>query len=91
MHQLAESPTIRTSIAMTLRPTLKISQIRQEGLNIYYRVFVNDVEKPSLVFVKALDRTVHGDAALKAWCEQNLDKLETGKVVEAKLSEATGA
>jgi hypothetical protein len=49
----------------------------------------NGVEKPSLVFVRAPDRTVHGDAALQQWCEQNLNKLESGKVVEANVSART--
>ena len=71
---------------MTERPTIKISEAQQDGSNIYYRVFVKGVEKPSLVFVKAPDRTVHGEAALKEWCEHNIDKLESGKVVEANLS-----
>ena len=71
---------------MTERPTIKISQAQQDGSNIYYRVFVNGVEKPSLVFVRAPDRTVRGDVALKEWLEHNLDKLESGKVVEANLS-----
>jgi hypothetical protein len=71
---------------MTKRPTLKISEVRQDGSNICYRVFVNGVEKPSLVFVRAADRTAHGDAALKEWCEHNLHKLESGKVVEANVS-----
>jgi hypothetical protein len=38
--------------------------------------------------VKVPDRTVHGEAALKEWCERNLDKLESGKVIEANLSNA---
>jgi hypothetical protein len=71
---------------MTERPTIKISEAQQDGSNIYYRVFVNGVEKPSLVFVKSADRTVHGDEALKEWCKHNLNKLESGKVIEANLS-----
>jgi hypothetical protein len=71
---------------MTERPTIKISEAQQDGSNIYYRVFVNGVEKSSLVFVKSADRTVHGDEALKEWCKHNLNKLESGKVIEANLS-----
>jgi len=52
--------------------TIKITEARQDGLNIYYRVFVDGVEKPSLVFVTAPDRTAHGEVALKEWCERNL-------------------
>ena len=70
-------------------PTVKISEVRQDGSNVYYRVFANGVEKPSLVFVRVMDRTVHGDAALQQWCEQNLNKLESGKVVEANVSART--
>jgi hypothetical protein len=70
------------------RPAVKISEAQQDGPNIYYRVFVNEIVKPSLVFVKAPDRTVHGEAALKEWCERNLDKLESGKVIEANPSNA---
>jgi len=58
--------------AMPERPTIKITEARQDGLNIYYRVFVDGVEKPSLVFVTAPDRTAHGEVALKEWCERNL-------------------
>jgi hypothetical protein len=71
---------------MTERPTLKISDVRQDGSHIYYRVCVNGVKKPSLVFVRSADRTAHSDAALKEWCEHNLHKLESGKVVEANVS-----
>ena len=71
---------------MTVRPPIRIVEAQKDGSNVYYRVFVNGVEKPSLVFVRAVDRTVHGEAALQAWCEDNLDKLESGKVVEANLS-----
>ena len=68
-------------------PTVRISEVQQDGPNFYYRVFANGIEKPSLVFVKAPDRTVHGEAALQEWCEHNLDKLESGKVLEANLSD----
>ena len=71
---------------MSQQPSIKILEVRQDGANVYYRVFVNSLEKPSLVFVRAPDRTVHGDAALQQWCEQNLNKLESGKVVEANVS-----
>ena len=60
---------------------------RREGFRIYYRVLVNSVEKPSLVFMKVSDRTVYGESALEKWCAKNVDKLESGTVVEAKLSE----
>jgi len=73
---------------MPERPTIKILEAQRDGLHTYYRVFVNDAEKPSLVFVKVPDRTVHGEEALKKWCERNLDKLESGKVIEANLSNA---
>ena len=73
---------------MPERAAIKITEAHQDGGNIYYRVFVNKVEKPSLVFVKAPDRTVHGEVALQQWCERNLDKLESGKAVEANLSNA---
>lgn len=72
-------------------PSVKIAEARQDGLNIYYRVFVDGVEKPSIVFVTAPDRTIHGEAALQAWCERNLGKLDSGKVVEATLSDAAKA
>ena len=72
---------------MTERPIIKISEAQQDGSNIYYRVFVNEVEKPSLVFVTMPDRTMHGEAALRAWCERNLDKLESGKVIVANLAD----
>ena len=71
---------------MPERATVKISEAQQDGLNIYYRVFVGGIEKPSLVFVTAYDRKIHGEAALQQWCEHNLSKLESGKVVEASLS-----
>jgi hypothetical protein len=70
---------------MSERPAIKITEAQQDGPNTYYRVFVNEVEKPSLVFVKSADRTVHGESALQEWCERNLDKLDSGKVVEANL------
>ena len=73
---------------MPERPTVKIIEAQQDRSNVYYRVFVNEIEKPSLVFVKAPDRTVHGEAALREWCERNLNRLESGKVVEANLSDS---
>ena len=76
--------------SMTENPAIKICEVRREGFRIYYRVFVMSVEKPSLVFIKASDRTVYGESALKKWCEQNLDKLESGTVIEAKLSDVIG-
>jgi len=66
---------------------IKICEVRREGFRIYYRVLVNSIEKPSLVFIKASDRTVYGESALEKWCAKNVDKLESGTVVEAKLSE----
>src|SRR5262245_10386850 len=82
----AGSLDVLPTTAMPKQPTVKISEALLDGSNVYYRVFVNGVEKPSLVFVKAPDRTVHGEAALKEWCEHNLDRLESGKVIEANLS-----
>lgn len=76
---------------MPERLIIKISEARQDGLNIYYRVLVDEIEKPSLVFVKVPDRTVHGEAALKEWCERNLNKLDSGKVIEANLTNSAKA
>jgi hypothetical protein len=72
---------------MPQAPTVRISEVQQDGPNIYYRVFADGIEKPSLVFVIAPDRTVHREVALQEWCEHNLDKLESGKVMEANLSD----
>jgi hypothetical protein len=74
---------------VTQQRSITILEVRQDGANAYYRVFVNGVEKPSLVFVREPDRTVHGDVALQQWWEQNLNKLESGKVVEANVSART--
>ena len=68
------------------RPTIEVSEARQDGLYLYFRVYVNGVEQPSLIFVKALDRTVYGENALREWCERSLDRLESGKVIEAIVS-----
>jgi len=75
---------------MTENPAIKICEVRREGFRIYYRAFVMSVEKPSLVFIKASDRTVYGESALKKWCEPDLGKLESSTVIEAKLSDAIG-
>jgi len=76
---------------MSERPTVKVIEAQHDGPNIYYRVFVDGVERPSLVFVTAPGRTIHGEAALQEWCERNLGKLDSGKVVEAILSDTAGA
>ena len=68
---------------MTQRATIRISEVRHDGSSVYYRVLVNGVEKSSLVFVRAADRTAHGEADLKEWCERNVHKLDSGKVIEA--------
>jgi len=73
--------------SMTENLAIKICEVRREGFRIYYRVLVNSIEKPSLVFIKASDRTVFGESALEKGCTKNVDKLESGTVVEAKLSE----
>ena len=73
---------------MPARPILEISQALQDDSNVYYRVLANGVENPSLVFIRSPDRTAHGGVVLREWCERDLHGLESGKVVEANLSDA---
>ena len=68
--------------------TTKLAEAYREGDRIYYRVFADEIEKPSLVFVHVSDLVRHGETALKIWCEHNLNRLDSGTVVEAKLPES---
>jgi len=57
----------------------------RKDARVYFRVFVDDFEKPSLVFLSAVGLTAAGEAGLKAWCERNLSKLDSGAIVEATV------
>ena len=72
---------------MPERGKIKVAEALLDGQIIYYRVFVNGVEQPSLVFVNAPDRTADGESALSTWFERHLEKLESGKIVDANLSD----
>ena len=68
---------------MSPSPAITLKEAYREGSRIYFRVFVDDAEKPSLVFLAATNLTAHGEAGLKTWCEQHLSRFDSGAIVEA--------
>ena len=66
---------------------LKLVEAYRQDFRIYYRVFVDGVEKPRLVYLHLSDHVRYGESALQEWCRHNLDKLASGTIVEAKFSE----
>jgi len=68
---------------MSPSPAITIKEAYREDSRVYFRVFVDDAEKPSLVFMSATDLTAYGEAGLKTWCERHLSKFDSGAIVEA--------
>ena len=62
-----------------------IEQIRTENYRVYYRVFADGVELPSVVCIYASQKNRHSDEELKAWCRKNAWRLDTGTIVHADL------
>lgn len=68
---------------MPLSPAIKLTEAYREKSRIYFRVFVDNDEKPSLVFASLINWDAFGDAGIKTWCEQHLNKLDSGAIAEA--------
>lgn len=68
---------------MSPSPAVKLTEAYREDSRVYFRVFVDDVEKPSLVFLAAVDFSAVGESGLKSWCERYLSRLDSGAIVEA--------
>ena len=62
---------------------ITVKEAYREDARVYFRVFVEDAEKPSLVFTSSADLTAHGEAGLKTWCERHLSKFDSGAILEA--------
>jgi len=65
-----------------------IEQIRAENYRVYYRVFADGVELPSIVCIFASQKNNTSDELLKDWCRDNAWKLETGTIVHAELMDS---
>jgi len=65
-----------------------IEQIRAENYRVYYRVFADGVELPSVVCIFASQKNIRSDELLTAWCRDNAWRLETGTVIHANLSDS---
>ncbi len=62
-----------------------IEQIRAENYRVYYRVFADGVELPSVICIYASQKNRRSEEELKAWCRNNAWKLETGTIVHAEI------
>jgi hypothetical protein len=63
-----------------------IKHVRTENYRIYYRVFVDGVELPSMVCIFTSQKTKNSDEELKTWCADNAWRLETGAIVHVDLT-----
>jgi hypothetical protein len=64
---------------------ISIKQIRAENHRVYYRVFADDVELPSMVCIFASQKNNRSDELLTTWCKDNAWRLETGTIIHADL------
>ena len=62
-----------------------IEQIRAENYRVYYRIFADGVELPSVVCIYASQKNRRSDEELKARCRKNAWRLDTGTIVHADL------
>jgi hypothetical protein len=68
---------------MSPSAALKLKEAYREDSRVYFRVFVDDAEKPSLVFTSVPELTAHGVTELQTWCERHLSRFDSGATVEA--------
>ena len=64
---------------------VSVKEIRTENNRVYYRVFADGVELPSIVYIFASQKNRDSDEELKVWCKKNASKLDTGTIVRADL------
>lgn len=64
---------------------VSVKEIRTENNRVYYRVFADGVELPSIVYIFASQKNRDSDEELKVWCKNNASKLDTGTIVHAEL------
>jgi len=60
-----------------------VEQIRTENYKVYYRVFADGVEQPSLVYIFASQQSAKTMDELKEWCRDNASRLGSGRVIHA--------
>ena len=67
-----------------------IERIRAENYKVYYRVFADGVELPSIVYIFASQQSAKTEDELQAWCKDNVSRLESGRVIHADPAELGG-
>ena len=70
---------------------VSIKQVGTENYRVYYRVFADGVELPSLVCIFASSRTAKTEDKIKTWCSENTWRLQTGTIVHADSAESEKA
>ena len=63
-----------------------LKEVRNEESRVYYRVFADGVEFPSLVFIFDNQKTDESVEDLKTWCRNNAARLGSGAILHANLS-----
>jgi len=63
-----------------------IKPVRIENYRIYYRVFADGVELPSMVCIFSSQKSKDSDEELKTWCRNNAWRLESGAIVHVDLT-----
>jgi len=63
-----------------------IKHARTENYRIYYRVFADGVELPSMVCIFSSQKSKDSDEELKKWCGDNAWRLESGAIVHVDLT-----
>jgi hypothetical protein len=65
---------------------VSIKHVRTENYRIYYRVFADGVEVPSMVCIFSSQKSKDSDEELKTWCRNNVWRLESGAIVHVDLT-----
>jgi len=63
-----------------------IKHVRTENYRIYYRVFADGVELPSMVCIFTSQKSKDSDEELTTWCRNNSWRLESGTIVHVDLT-----
>jgi hypothetical protein len=63
-----------------------IKHARTENYRIYYRVFADAVELPSMICIFTNQKSKDSEVELKKWCRDNAWRLESGAIVQVDLT-----
>ena len=68
------------------RIQFSIKYVRTENYRVYYRVFADGVELPSMVFIFPSQKSKDSDIKLEVWCRNHSWRLESGAIVYVDLT-----